>query len=89
MNVIILLMGLTINMDEIVDVYKGYYINDDMKVVYYVEFVKSDNTRVVSKYCSKYLWYYDIEAIKSFKYKMKSEECYDFMPGIPCYYFSQ
>ena len=85
MNTIVLLAGLMINMEDISEINRGYCINNDLEFVYYIEVINDSRYITTLKYDDKYTWYYDIDVIKSFKYKTIPEKpCLEVLPGIPC-----
>ena len=82
MNIITLIIGLMINMEDVSGIYSGHNVRND-EIVYYIEIIENGN-RLMILYKNKYSWYYDVDTIQSFKLVKEVDECREILPGIPC-----
>ena len=48
-----------------------------------IEIIENNNSMKIF-YDNKFLWYYDVDTIQSFKLVEPVDECIEILPGIPC-----
>ena len=82
MNIITLIVGLIINMENVSGIYSGHNIHNN-DIVYYIKIIENNNSMKIF-YDNKFLWYYDVDTIQSFKLVEPVDECIEILPGIPC-----
>ena len=83
MNVVALMVGLMINMEETLVINYGHIVDNNRNVSYYID-LNINTNRVRIKYDNKFNYYYDLNSIVNFELKEKVNRCIEVLPGIPC-----
>ena len=80
MNVLTLLIGLMVNMEDVHHI-DMYYDDNNYEIVIVMDNY-SRNT-LIAVYDNPDTWQKDVETIKSFKFKTEGD-CKQVLPGVPC-----